>query len=82
MLYSRGSTKEAISNAKSTGKHIKRLQHRCIPVNIAKSLIRTTISQNICEQLLLLVETANEECFLKRLHIKINNIYISNIIFE
>ena len=34
-----------------TRKHKKRLQHRCILVNIAKFL-RTAISKNICEQLL------------------------------
>ena len=34
-----------------TGKHKKRLQHRCILVNIA-NLLRTAIPKNICEQLL------------------------------
>ena len=37
-----------------TGKHKKRLQHRCIPVNIAKFL-RTAIWKSICEQLFVCV---------------------------
>ena len=58
----------------------KRLQHRCIPVKLAKFL-KTSILKNICEQLPLKIGTLQKKLFTDIFR-KIMNFIIITITFE